>query len=363
MRIHYEYVDKLILFVCSSMIFLVSGENSLSVLPILGALTISCSLIIFDSTAWIRILLYLIFFGTSVLFPVMIFFLPVMLYDLLRESKKYMLVLLLFPLPGFMNSFPLHDFILILSLLILAGAIGMKSREIIFFKTKYYRLIDDTKELTHKLNLQNQHLLEKQDNEIFMATLAERNRIAREIHDHVGHQLSSSILQLGALMATCKDPATKDNLVQLKQTLNIGMDNIRQSVHNLYDTSIDLNTKIQELVDGFTFCEIHLSNSIYVSPDQKLCYAFIAILKESFSNIIKHSNATLVKVVLREHPGIYQMIISDNGTNVKINPENGIGLSNMEQRVNQFKGHFQARNNNGFEIFITIPKNDLTQPK
>lgn len=356
MRTHYEYIDKLILFVCSTMIYIVANEASLSVLPILASLSIGCFLIIFDSKPWIRMLLYLFFFISSILYPVMVFFLPLMLYDLLRETRKYLLLTLILPIPGFMSNYPLHDFFLILCLIILTLSIALKSKEITFYKTKYYRLIDDTKELTHKLNLQNQHLLEKQDNEIFTATLAERNRIAREIHDHVGHQLSSAILQLGALMAICKDPSTKENLVQLKQTLNMGMDNIRQSVHNLYDTSIDLNTSITELVDRFTFCEVQLNNSIYVLPDQKLCYAFIAILKEAFSNIIKHSNATLVTVVLREHPGIYQLIISDNGTQFQIHQDNGIGLANMEQRVNQFKGHFQARNKNGFEIFITIPK-------
>ena len=47
----------------------------------------------------------------------------------------------------------------------------------------------------------NKELLEKQDYEIQVATLNERNRIAREIHDSVGHLLSRSILQLGALKA------------------------------------------------------------------------------------------------------------------------------------------------------------------
>jgi signal transduction histidine kinase len=43
--------------------------------------------------------------------------------------------------------------------------------------------------------------MEKQDYEIYLATLRERNRIAREIHDNVGHMLSRSILQIGALKA------------------------------------------------------------------------------------------------------------------------------------------------------------------
>ena len=44
-----------------------------------------------------------------------------------------------------------------------------------------------------------------QDYEIYLATLKERNRIAREIHDNVGHMLTRSILQLGALSVINKD--------------------------------------------------------------------------------------------------------------------------------------------------------------
>ena len=50
-----------------------------------------------------------------------------------------------------------------------------------------------------------QEPMEKQDYEIYLATLRERNRIAREIHDNVGHMLSRSILQMGALITIHKE--------------------------------------------------------------------------------------------------------------------------------------------------------------
>lgn len=58
---------------------------------------------------------------------------------------------------------------------------------------------DTDTELKLVMEQRNRELLEKQDNEIYLATLRERNRIAREIHDNVGHMLSRSILQVGAL--------------------------------------------------------------------------------------------------------------------------------------------------------------------
>ena len=59
---------------------------------------------------------------------------------------------------------------------------------------------DDSQELSLLLESRNKALIERQNYEIHLATLKERNRIAREIHDHVGHMLSRSILQVGALM-------------------------------------------------------------------------------------------------------------------------------------------------------------------
>ena len=55
------------------------------------------------------------------------------------------------------------------------------------------------------LQEKNKNLMEKQDYEIYLATLRERNRIAREIHDNVGHMLSRSILQMGALITIHKE--------------------------------------------------------------------------------------------------------------------------------------------------------------
>ena len=49
------------------------------------------------------------------------------------------------------------------------------------------------------------------------------------------------------------------------------------------------------------------------------------------------------------------MVIKDNGSNARIN-ENGIGLHNMESRVNEFNGSITFSVENGFQIYISIPK-------
>jgi len=218
---------------------------------------------------------------------------------------------------------------------------------------EYISLRNSAKEFSLQLENKNKELLEKQDYEIHLATLNERNRIARDIHDNIGHLLSNSLLQTGALMATCKDQALYQKLETLKNTLSQGMNSIRESIHDLHDESIDLYTEAADLVKNFQFCEISLDYDIESNPANNVKYALLTVLKEALSNISKHSNATGAKVTLREHPALYQLIIKDNGTK-KGNASEGIGLKSIVQRVNALQGIVNISDGNGFTVFISL---------
>ena len=209
-----------------------------------------------------------------------------------------------------------------------------------------------------KLKHQNDELLRQQDISINVATLNERNRIAREIHDSVGHLLSSSLLQVGALLAVSKDESIRSSLTALKETLNEAMNSIRTSVHDLFDESIDLYGQLRELTKDFSFCSLDFHYELDTDPGRKLKYAILAIVKEALTNIVRHSNATHAAVLLHEHPAFYQLIISDNGTVKSYNSGNGIGLQNIRDRVNSFHGVTNITAKIGFRIFITIPKRE-----
>ena len=98
-----------------------------------------------------------------------------------------------------------------------------RTRRLNELEQEYKRARDDSRELTLMLEKKNQDLLEKQDTEVYLATLKERNRIAREIHDNVGHMLSRSILMVGALKTVNQAENLKVPMEQLDQTLNEAM--------------------------------------------------------------------------------------------------------------------------------------------
>ena len=87
-------------------------------------------------------------------------------------------------------------------------------------------------------------------------------------------------------------------------------------------------------------------------------YCFISIVKEALANVSRHSNATEVKIMVREHPALFQLSVEDNGKEIKYNKQDieGIGLTNMQERVNGLKGNFRIATEDGFRLFITVPK-------
>lgn len=230
-------------------------------------------------------------------------------------------------------------------------ALKVRSEEV-----RYIR--DDAAERNTMLAEKNKYLATNQEKEIHIATLAERNRIAREIHDNVGHLLSRSILQLGAIMAIHKNEPVAQQLEPLKETLDNAMNNIRESVHDLHKESFDIKDAAKRLLEDCKGYDTSLDCDISMDADKEIKYAFLSILKEALTNVQKHSDATRVKVVLNELEEYYQMMVEDNGTgqaNV-YNPAGGIGLRNMEERVRALGGIITFSGQQGFRIFISVPK-------
>lgn len=298
----------------------------------------------------------LLYTTASIFFPELILFFPLVYYDFFR-LKLYVVwgvgVLAVFlgssHLPLISITFTVLG--MFFSYFIQSIAVFYEDLQILYKKTR-----DDGTELNLLLREKNRSLLERQDYEIYTATLRERNRIAREIHDNVGHMLSRSILMVGALKTTQKETPLNQPLTLLEETLGTAMDSIRESVHNIHDESVNLEETVQRLVQEFTFCPIQLTYTMRSEVGREMKYSFISILKEALANIMKHSHAASVVVAMEEFPGFYRLIIKDNGTAKEPVSYQGIGLLNMKERIEALSGHIRFTSDNGFTIFITVPK-------
>lgn len=349
-------LDKIIIFLLCLIALVFIPSSLVTVICVLIAISVSSLCYYFNSpkAAFILLGLYL---GLCVINPLFCIFLPLIIYDIMLFQLKAIGIVGIIILLQFLRFNNHFIFILFLFISILSIYMQYRTQKYDTLLNDYKRLRDTSEELNLYLSNKNRMLIEKQDYEVHLATLKERNRIAREIHDSVGHMISRSLLQVGALMTVYKDEILSTNLLSLKETLSEAMNSIRESVHDLHDDSIDLYSNINSIIYKFPDFKVSFDYDMseHVAKDVKYC--FIMIMKEAFSNTVKHSNADSIDIVMREHPVFYQLLIRDNGTNCKkILNNDGIGLENMKTRVANLYGNITIDSNDGFKIFISIPK-------
>lgn len=362
-----EIIDKLVIFLCCFTLYLFQPNNSYYIVAVILSVLLS-SLFVYFEDYRIRLAGNLIYALLCLFFPGFAIFLPLLLYDLLHT--KYQYVMLLLPLLCIYHRSEYSSVTLSFTAIIFVISYmqKLKTDQLMKRKAEYNELRDTSTAMSLLLKEQNQALLQNQDYEINLARLNERNRISKEIHDNIGHMLSRALLQVGAMLTITKEETTKEGLSLLKASLSEGMDQIRSSIHNMYDESIDLYAALEGLAKDFTFCPIQYEYEFSTSPPVRLKHCIIAITKEAFANIIRHSNATKASLLLREHPAMYQLIIQDNGKleGHKVNAlqktfeseefSDGMGLRNIYDRVKGFGGNINLSLDHGFRLFISFPK-------
>lgn len=360
--------DRLLLFAISILLIVKNQVDYVMVCLIL-AVIITETMIMYVRQKKTVLFICVVFLIVSFFVPKLTAFYPLLVYECVLSSiypvipVQFLLAVLTY-VEKFEYRILSKEIYGVLIFMVMGIVWGIKAKKAYDLSEKVHNLQDEESYLLQKNKKSHEELVIKQDTEIHAATLAERNRIAREIHDHVGHMLSRSILQLGAILAINKEEKMKAPLNDLKITLDTAMNNIRESVHDLKDDSVDLEYMVKDMVkqyDNLTI-EIDYDMSPYLSKELKYC--LVAIIKESLTNTIKHSDSTRVIIVMREHPALYQILIEDNGSKSKeaikalenVFGKHGIGLENIRERVNAFQGNVRFSGDNGFKIFISIPK-------
>ncbi|MEF9992603.1 MAG: sensor histidine kinase [Romboutsia sp.] len=197
-----------------------------------------------------------------------------------------------------------------------------------------------------------------------IAILKERNRISREIHDSVGHSLSTTIIQLGAIKNLLKDNIPVQNLVhELREFVKESFLEVRNAVSTLkpaeYENYQNL-FKIEELIKNFTkLTNVNVKmtiskNTWSLSSVQSM--AVYRIIQESLSNSLRHGKATKIDIFISFNTDNLVLTISDNGVGCS-NIKNGNGLSSISERISELNGKVQFNNtSDGFVIRANFPK-------
>ena len=298
----------------------------------------------------IRLILYFIFIGLLIYDSGYAYYLPLILYNLYLDYNSYIFL----TLPLLLINLSLLS--ILISIISVYMSVNSHRYSLFIDQNKIVR--DGLKEDAIYLKRYNEQLKIDREKNIHIAVLTERNRIARELHDSIGHVLSSSILQVEALK-TVTDDLTNEGLDQLQDTLNNGMDDISNSIHNLHRESFDLKNRIENLLSDLKNMDIELNYGLKDELPYDLKFDILSIIKEGVTNCIKHSNATEIKISLISQPKFYTIIIRDNGSNYKgdkIKSNDGIGLISMNEIAEKYNGFMNYGFKEGFKIHITLMK-------
>ena len=200
-----------------------------------------------------------------------------------------------------------------------------------------------------------------------LAAVRERNRIARDIHDSLGHALTALSVQLQTASKLWQhNPAKAEPfLVQAQRLSTTAMKEVRQSVSALRADAREeqpLEEAIKSLVDDFrqgtdivTSTTINLSTPV---PPQ-VVKTLYRIVQEALTNIYKHAQATEVKVQVSTTPDNVRLCIEDDGKGFRLDQQHitGFGLQGMRERVAALDGELQleAEPKAGCHITVDLP--------
>ena len=217
-----------------------------------------------------------------------------------------------------------------------------------------------------KLAIANEKLREYAMRIENQATLEERNRIAREIHDSLGHSLTALNLQLEtALKLWQSNPGKAETfLATAKELGSKALNDVRQSVSTMRSNPLQeqsLERAIASLAENFhrsngilPICQINLEYSL----PPEINTAIYRITQESLTNITKYAYATEVKLELATIRGNLRLIIQDNGRGFDLGQNTtGFGLHSMRDRTLALGGDFNINSTpgSGCKITVNIP--------
>ncbi len=249
-------------------------------------------------------------------------------------------------------------------------ALGIMVRDEFKEKVKAQQLYDKLREREEELKKVNEELQNYANTIEEVAILRERNRISREIHDNVGHALSTIMIQLGAIerIAPINGKGAAEMASNLGRFTDDSLKSVRSAVRSMkprefeeYEGIIAVSEMIKnfEKLSGIKVI-LKFSEKLWsLNADQNM--VIYRIIQEFLSNSIRHGKATEVRILLNFLENNLRIHIKDNGIGCS-NIIEGVGLKSIKERVSVWGGTMEcySKIGEGFEIISTIEKGKLS---
>lgn len=221
----------------------------------------------------------------------------------------------------------------------------------------YKATFDNERRLRYELENAKLQLMNFAKEAAYIAEIKERNRIARDIHDNIGHSIAGILMKLQvAFKLYGKDDekavkALKDCIDGLAASLTI----LRETVHNIKPRENLGIGYIDKIIDNYTFCAVEFKHSgDFNALSPNLMEIAATNIKEALTNAAKYSKATKININIDINNKYLRLYIKNNGVGIKVIKE-GLGLSGMRERVKNAGGTMSVSGEDGFLIVCVIP--------
>ncbi len=227
------------------------------------------------------------------------------------------------------------------------------------------RAREKAERLTRDLEAANRQLAEYASQAEELAATQERNRLARDIHDNLGHYLTIVNVQIEAARLTLdSDPArAMDALTKAQDMARKGLNSVRESVAALRVSPVEnrpLEEAIAELVNESQMSEVTTEFHLIGASrpvESKSALALYRAAQEGLTNVRKHAQASRADVTLDfSLPDQIRLILLDDGVGAA-DTSRGFGLMGIRERVQLLGGEFKVETlvGKGFRLEVAIP--------
>lgn len=242
--------------------------------------------------------------------------------------------------------------------------------------SKIYSTKIEAQHLYDKLRISEEKLI-KANNELEacvysieeLTLLKERNRISREIHDSVGHALSTAMIQLSAMEAVSQkeNSKVKDMAKNLRLFINESFKDVKRAVNELKPDEYDDYQgilRIKEVCNNFEKMS-GIQVKTFISKGDwnlstKQANHLYRVTQEVLSNSLRHGKAKMVKVIMNFTKDEFIISFKDNGIGTSKIEESGVGLKSIRERAEEIEGVVDIKSSygNGFFVKITVPREE-----
>ena len=226
-------------------------------------------------------------------------------------------------------------------------------------------LLSRNREAAAKLAEANVRLQDYAAQCVELALAQERVRLARDIHDTLGHMLSALIRQMDAcqMLAPVDPQAAAEVLGTLCETARNGLQEVRQSVGRLRAPEAAASVgrahwfKLIEAFIETTGVEVRIElEEDFSDLREEVDIVVYRVIQESLTNAYRHGHATLMGVYVWWEDGSLNILVSDNGHGAATLKE-GFGMQGIRERVRELGGRVEWRSEpgRGFDVGVEIP--------